>query len=178
MNDHNKLQGIIIEDEEMSMKHLNNLLKDIDGVEILSNFENGAKAIATINNKELDFILLDIETPDLNGLDFLRFSKHLPPVIFTTANPNYASDAIQLGAIDFLNKPIRSDQLTAALNKVKERSYTQQSIENKSRSNPKQVEVHLIDPFKREEELKEQEKRKLNAILSWRSVYDKWCCLL
>ena len=193
------LKGLIIEDDEMASKHLKHLCNKFDDLEILGNYTNGLNAIKAIHALNLDFILLDIETPDLNGIDFVKFAIDLPSIIFTTASPHYASDAMQLGAVDFLNKPIMMGSLFGAIEKVKSIKqndnlriqYKNQNINlklnpmNKNESidlkldHQENLEFHIGE--KKEEEnrafsivnRKDGERANPNIPL-WKSVHSKW----
>ena len=108
------LRGLIIEGSEMANSILGHLCEKFNGVEILGNYSNGFNAIKNIHTAKLDFVLLDIETPNSNGIDFEKCARDLPSIIFTTSRPNCASNAMQLRSIDSISEPLSIQHLLGA----------------------------------------------------------------
>jgi len=127
---------IIIDDEMLCIKSLNNLLDiHFPQVKILATCNDSTKAMGLILHHKPDFIFLDIEMPFLNGFDLLAQFEHLDfDVIFTTAYDSYAIKAIKFSALDYLLKPVGLEDLTFALEKIKSKvpkiSKTQVNIAN------------------------------------------------
>jgi two-component system LytT family response regulator len=115
------MKSIIIDDEKHCIKTLTNLLEtNFPEVKILTTCFDSTKAYDLIVKHKPDFIFLDIEMPFLNGFDLLsKFEQIDFDVIFTTAYDAYAIKAIKFSALDYLLKPIDKDELTFALEKVK-----------------------------------------------------------
>ena len=100
-----KIKAIIIEDEELGRQLIKNYLKDNDQVEIIAECENGFEGIKHIQELKPDLIFLDIQMPKLNGFEMLEILDEKPEIIFTTAYNQYAIQAFELNAIDYLEIP-------------------------------------------------------------------------
>ena len=111
---------IIIDDEPLSRKGLKEYIADIDFMNLLSEFDNPLPATALIGSGEVQLLFLDIQMPKITGLDFFKTLKEPPPVIFTTAYPQYALDGFEVNALDYLVKPISFDRFLKAAMKAKE----------------------------------------------------------
>ncbi len=115
-----KLKCIIIEDEPVARKILQEFIEDIDFLELVGQAENPLKPATLINEKDIDLIFLDINMPKINGIDFLKNSKTTASIIMTTAYTEYAVEAYGLDVLDYLVKPIAFDRFFKACNKAKE----------------------------------------------------------
>src|SRR6266481_7704897 len=115
-----KLKCIIIDDEPVARKILHEFIEDIDFLELAGEAENPVKAIALLNNNDINIIFLDINMPKINGIDFLKNSKTNAIVIMTTAYADYAVEAYGLDVLDYLVKPIAFERFLKACNKAKE----------------------------------------------------------
>ena len=114
------LNCIIIDDEPLARKGLKEYINDVDFLQLLGEYDNALKATQVINNEEVHLLFLDIQMPKISGLDFFKSLQHAPPVIFTTAYPQYALDGFDLNALDYLVKPISFDRFLKAAMKAKE----------------------------------------------------------
>jgi two-component system LytT family response regulator len=117
----NKIRAIIIEDEELGRKLIQNYLKNETEIEIVAECENGFDGIKSIQELKPDLIFLDIQMPKLNGFEMLEILDEKPEIIFTTAYNQYAINAFELNAIDYLMKPFSKDRLFEALQKAVKR---------------------------------------------------------
>jgi DNA-binding LytR/AlgR family response regulator len=115
-----KLKCIIIDDEPVARKVLQEFIEEIDYLELTGQAENPLKAIQLLNGNEIDIIFLDINMPKINGIDFLKSSKTNANIIMTTAYGEYAVEAYGLDVLDYLVKPIAFDRFLKACNKAKE----------------------------------------------------------
>lgn len=115
------LQAIIIDDEPKSITSLKWELQNFcDDLEILATFTNPEDALVFLNKKSIDCVFLDIEMPKMDGFQFLEyFPERQFSVIFTTAYDQYAINAIKERALDYLLKPIDSDDLKQTIDKIK-----------------------------------------------------------
>lgn len=115
------MKCIIIDDEKHCIKTLTNLLEtNFSEVNILATCTDATKAYSLVQQHQPDFIFLDIEMPLLNGFDLLaKFDNLFFEVIFTTAYDTYAVKAIKYSALDYLLKPIGKEDLSAAIEKIK-----------------------------------------------------------
>lgn len=112
------IQTIIVEDELMARKSLENLCNKNKEIEIVGIYENAEDALIKINDSKLDLILLDIEMPGMSGLELMDKIPYLPQVIFTTGNKEYAYEAFEYDITDFLKKPITGERFSKAIDKV------------------------------------------------------------
>jgi DNA-binding LytR/AlgR family response regulator len=116
---------IAIDDEPLALDVIENHLSKIPFVNLVAKVRNPLQAIEIINNQNIDFIFLDIQMPELTGIEFLKILHKKPLVIFTTAYPHYAVESYELNAIDYLVKPISFERLLKAILKVKEKNTTE-----------------------------------------------------
>lgn len=115
-----KIKCIIIDDEPLARKGLKEYIADIDFLELLAELDNPLKATEPLQRGEVQLIFLDIQMPKITGIDFFRSLKNAPPVIFTTAYPQFALDGYELNALDYLVKPISFDRFLKAALKARE----------------------------------------------------------
>ncbi|MEO6613459.1 MAG: LytTR family DNA-binding domain-containing protein [Chitinophagaceae bacterium] len=111
---------IIIDDEPLARKGLKEYIADVDFLNLTGEFDNPLKATELIAAGEVQLLFLDIQMPKITGLDFFRTLQHPPPVIFTTAYPQYALDGFEVNALDYLVKPVSFARFLAAALKAKE----------------------------------------------------------
>lgn len=114
----NKLRCIIIDDEEIARGALVNYVSKINDFQLITSFSNGIDAKDWLQKNDVDLLFLDIQMPFINGLEFLRLFKKTPPVIFTTAYPEYALEGYEYNVIDYLVKPISLERFLQASNKA------------------------------------------------------------
>ncbi len=118
------LKIMLVDDEAPARKRLRELLSDCAAefnLEIVEESRNGIVALAALDKAKPDVILLDIRMPEMDGIEFAQHVQKLPEppaIIFTTAYDNYAIQAFEVNAIDYLLKPIRVERLAAALKKA------------------------------------------------------------
>src|SRR5215510_6074223 len=115
-----KLNCIIIDDEPLARKGLREYIADVDFLQLAGEFENPVKAMDMLTREEVHVLFLDIQMPKITGLDFFKTLKQAPPVIFTTAFPQYAIEGFELNALDYLVKPISFERFLKAAIRAKE----------------------------------------------------------
>jgi DNA-binding LytR/AlgR family response regulator len=115
-----KLKCIIIDDEPVARKVLQEFIEEIDYLELAGQAENPLKAIPLLTDNEIDIIFLDINIPKINGIDFLKSLTTHANIIMTTAYAEYAAEAYGLDVLDYLVKPIAFTRFLKACNKAKE----------------------------------------------------------
>ncbi|MCE7991805.1 MAG: response regulator transcription factor [Roseivirga sp.] len=122
----NKIRTIIIDDEIDACEGLQLLLSDQKDMQVVSVCRNGREAVAAINRLKPELIFLDIQMPGLNGFEVLENidSAFLPAVIFVTAYDEYALNAFEVHALDYLQKPFTDDRFLLALDYARERIRT------------------------------------------------------
>ena len=111
------IKCIIVDDEPIAREILENHLKKIKVVEVISTCKNAIEAFNVINTNPIDLIFLDINMPEISGLSFAKSINKNIKVIFTTAYREYAIDGFNLQAVDYLLKPISFERLLQAVNK-------------------------------------------------------------
>jgi DNA-binding LytR/AlgR family response regulator len=112
---------LIIDDEPVARSIIRNYCSHIPVLNILAECGNALDAKDILLDEKVDLLFLDIHLPVLNGMEFLNTLKHSPLVIFTTAYEEYAVNAFNLSACDYLLKPFSLDRFIIAVDKVKER---------------------------------------------------------
>ncbi|MNK32592.1 Transcriptional regulatory protein YehT [compost metagenome] len=100
------MKCVIIDDEPLAVDLLQDFVQKVDALELISTFNNAIDAVSFINQNNVDLIFLDIQMPHFSGIDFLNTIEKKPLVIFTTAYSDYAVEGFNLGAVDYLVKPI------------------------------------------------------------------------
>lgn len=119
------LKILIVDDEPLARERLRTLLSDVAiqlPNEIIGEAGNGMEALALLSEQGVDVVLADIRMPGMDGIELaghLGACKNPPAVIFTTAYDNYAVQAFDLNAVDYLLKPVRTQRLLTALQKVR-----------------------------------------------------------
>lgn len=114
------IRCVIIDDESLAQDILEDHLSRIPDVELVQKFNNAPAAQAFLSDVEVDVVLLDIEMPEMTGIQLLEGLSKRPLAIFTTAYRNYAFEGFELGVIDFLLKPISFPRFSAAMEKVRD----------------------------------------------------------
>jgi DNA-binding LytR/AlgR family response regulator len=115
-----KINCIIIDDEPLARKGLKEYVADVDFLHLAGEFDSPLKAAELLSKKRADLLFLDIQMPKITGIEFLKTLNHPPPVIFTTAYPQYALEGFDLNALDYLVKPVSFDRFLKAVLKAKE----------------------------------------------------------
>ena len=111
---------ILIDDEPLARAGLEEYIADIDFLNLLGTFANPLAATEILATGNVQLLFLDIQMPRITGLEFFKTLKNPPPVIFTTAYPQYALDGFEVNALDYLVKPISFDRFLKAALKAKE----------------------------------------------------------
>ena len=109
---------LILDDEEPAIKLLALFIERTPNVELILATTNINEALETLQKETIDLLLLDIEMPDINGVQFLKSLKSAPFVIFTTAYEKYAIEGFNLNVVDYLLKPIRYERFLLGINKA------------------------------------------------------------
>ena len=114
------IKCLIVDDEELAIKVLEKYIATFPTLDLAGTCDNAMEAIAFLHNHEVDILFLDINMPELSGLDMLKTLSNPPKVILTTAYSEYALESYEYGVVDYLLKPIKLERFIKAVNKVVE----------------------------------------------------------
>ena len=114
------LTCIIVDDEPLAIRLLENFVERTPFLVLEASFTDSISALQTIKNDVVDLLFLDIQMPDLNGMELSRMVPSHTRIIFTTAFKEYAFDSYEVNALDFLLKPIRYDKFLTAAEKARD----------------------------------------------------------
>ena len=119
----NKLRVVIADDERPARLFLKSILRNFEDVEIVGEAENGAEAVEIIKSSKPDLALLDLQMPEVSGLEVVKLLRktQLPLIAFVTAYDEFAVQAFEAGAVDYLLKPVEKERLRETLNRAHER---------------------------------------------------------
>lgn len=128
-----KLKTLIVDDEPLALQLLSSYLEKIDDIKIVGQCSNGKQALAAVAEYEPDLLFLDIEMPVLNGLEVVKNLQAdiLPMVIFTTAYEQYALQAFDVHAVDYILKPIDTERIERAVQRARDRAQAEQLLDGK-----------------------------------------------
>lgn len=127
---------IIVDDETLAQELIETHLTKISNIEVVAKCHTAMEAMMVLNDEYIDFMFLDIEMPDLSGIEFLKSLRQAPYTILTTAYSEYAIEGYELNVVDYLLKPVRFDRFFKAINKV---------LKLLSASETKEVSAQVID---------------------------------
>jgi len=111
------IKCIILEDEELAAKSLIKIVSGIDKIELKGHYYNPIEAQNEVDFSDIDLIFLDVEMPEVSGLDFIRSLSNPPRVIVTTSRSDFAMEAFEVNAVDFILKPVTAASVMASLQK-------------------------------------------------------------
>lgn len=116
-----KVTALIVEDEPLARASLRELVDEIDWIEAVDEVADGKAAIRFIDEHQPDVVFLDVELPELSGLQVLERIHHRPRVVFTTAYDRYAVSAFEFEAVDYLVKPFGRRRFRETLDRLRRR---------------------------------------------------------
>ncbi len=132
----NKYTCLIIDDEPLAIKVIQEHIENFsEQFECVGKYTKPIEAIPRLNKGGIDLLFLDINMPSISGIEFVKALPNQPYVIFTTAYREYAVDAFDLNALDYLVKPISTGRFLKAINKFL-------SLEHTNRTKPKDI-IHI-----------------------------------
>lgn len=115
-----KLNIIIVDDEPLAREVLEAHIKRIPDLQLVASCEDALEANEVLKEKDIDIALMDIEMPQLSGINYVKMLQNPPKIIFTTAYSQYAIEGFELAATDYLLKPISFDRFEIAINRAKD----------------------------------------------------------
>jgi two-component system LytT family response regulator len=122
------IRCIIIDDEPLSVKLLESYTDSCSDTLLLQKFTNPVEALHFLENNIPDLILLDVQMPELNGIQFIKILQKKCLIVLITAYPQYAVNAFDLDVVDYLLKPIVYERFLQAISKVKDQLASQKHI--------------------------------------------------
>ena len=114
-----KIKCIAIDDEPLALEQIGSYVQKTPFLELIATCKNAYEALDVLKEKEVDLMFIDIDMPDISGLDLVKSLVKKPQIIFTTAYSEYAFEGFQVDAIDYLLKPINYAAFLKAANKSK-----------------------------------------------------------
>lgn len=116
----NVIRSLVVDDEELARKLLLTYADRLPHLEVVQSCKNPLEALPYLQKAQVDLLLLDIQMPELTGIEFLKTLRYKPLVIFTTAYPDFALEGFSLDAVDYLLKPFSFERFVQGVNKASE----------------------------------------------------------
>lgn len=112
------MKCVIVDDEPLAIRLLTRYIEQTEGLELLRSFENAFEALYYVQTKPVELVFLDIRMPEINGLQFIKILKYPPRIVITTAFREYALEAMEIGVVDYLLKPLSYERFLGAVSKA------------------------------------------------------------
>lgn len=129
-----KIKCVIIDDEPLAIKVVENHLKEFQNFEVIETFNNPIEALSLLEKGNVDVLFLDINMPKMNGLDFAITLNSKMNVVITSAYREYAVESFDLNVLDYLVKPIPFNRFLKTINKITQKVYLQKGIQKEEGS--------------------------------------------
>jgi DNA-binding LytR/AlgR family response regulator len=130
-----KLKTIAIDDEPLALRLVSEYVNKTPFLELVAALDNPLDAIEFLSTQSVDLVLVDIQMPDLTGIEFVRSLESAPKVIFTTAYEKYALEGFKLNAIDYLLKPFSYEEFLKAVQKARKQTELEAGIPHSIEAN-------------------------------------------
>jgi two-component system LytT family response regulator/two-component system response regulator LytT len=124
MNGADELRAIVVDDEQLARQEMCFLLQQLGGIDVVAQAGNGVEALTVIEEYQPDLVMLDVQMPGLTGFEVARRVLEAgfdTQVVFVTAFDQYAIDAFEVNAVDYLLKPVEPPRLATAVERVRKR---------------------------------------------------------
>lgn len=128
------IRCLIVDDEPYARKLLEEFIQKLPELTLVGAAPDALSARLILSKQKVDVLFLDIQMPELTGIDFLKSTNHRPLVVFTTAFAEYALEGFELDAVDYLLKPFDFNRFLKAVNKITERLPTTGNYSDKEKS--------------------------------------------
>lgn len=115
-----KLNCIIIDDDEIDRLTAVSYARKFPNLNVLGIFESAEEALPFIENEVIDVLFLDIDMPNLSGMDFRKKTMHVSVCVFITSHPEHAVESFELETLDFIVKPLKLDRFTQTMSRIEE----------------------------------------------------------
>ena len=125
-----QIKCLIVDDEVLAQDVIEKYISTIPTLNLVGKCDNAVEAISFLHNHQVDLLFLDLNMPELSGLDMLKTLSNPPKVILTTAYSEYALESYEYGIVDYLLKPIKLERFIKAVNKVVEQYYSNEINED------------------------------------------------
>lgn len=112
------MKCIIVDDEPLAIEILSDYVSKSNGLELVNTFTNPIEAFASIERDKIELIFLDVQMPELTGIQFMKLLGNKAKIILTTAYPEYALDGYEHNIVDYLLKPISFERFTLSIQKI------------------------------------------------------------
>ena len=112
------IKTLIVDDEPLAVEILETYVNQIPQLELIGKCYNALDANRILNQQTIDLLLVDVQMPQMNGIELIKSLLHPPKFIFTTAYPEFAVEGFELNAVDYLLKPIDFNRFLKAINKI------------------------------------------------------------
>lgn len=112
------IKCVIVDDEPLGIKVIENHINKVEGFSVVDTFENAVEASDFLRDNKVDILFLDINMPQLSGMEMLKILESPPFVVITTAHQEYAIDSFEFNVIDYLVKPVSFARFMKTVNKI------------------------------------------------------------
>lgn len=130
------IKAIIVDDEPLAQDILETYIEQLPNIELVCKCSNAIEANEVLKSEQVDIMFLDIQMPQITGIDFVKSLQNPPIIIFTTAYSDYAVEGFEVSATDYLLKPISMDRFMQAVNKAE--TILQSKIQDTDNNNSKE----------------------------------------
>jgi len=113
-----QLKCVAIDDEPLALELIQEYISRFPQLKLLHSFDDAISAVELLRNTKVDLLFIDINMPDISGIDLVRSLQEKPLIIFTTAHKQFAIEGFELDAVDYLLKPINIERFTRAVHKA------------------------------------------------------------
>jgi two-component system LytT family response regulator len=113
-----QLKCVAIDDEPLALEIIKKYVSDYPSLKLVNTFDDAVSGAEYLKRNKIDILFIDIDMPDITGVDLVRSLQEKPMIIFTTAYKNFAFEGFELEAVDYLLKPINNSRFNAAIQKA------------------------------------------------------------
>jgi DNA-binding LytR/AlgR family response regulator len=137
------LRALIVDDEPLAQDILQHYIVKTPGLESVGVCNNALEAFGLLGKVPVDVLFLDVNMPEVSGIELLRSLKHTPKTILTTAYPEFALTAYELDVVDYLMKPISFERFLKAVHKLQQQAPAQQAVAEKA-TGPEEPDILFV----------------------------------
>jgi DNA-binding LytR/AlgR family response regulator len=112
------IRCLAVDDEPLSLRIIEKYVAELPHLQLVATCRDAFEAMETLRQREVDLLFLDVNLPKLSGISLVRTLDKIPPIIFTTAYPEYAVEGFELEAVDYLLKPFSFERFVKAVNRA------------------------------------------------------------